>query len=78
MATGGIDMMTARISEACEAGEKFVEIFYETMDKRRQVGGVDTRCSLIFLIKAQQLLSLYAMYMHVNPLCNSTDHTLKH
>ena len=48
MATGGIDMMSARISEACEAGEKFVEIFYETMDKRRQVSGVDTRCSLVF------------------------------
>jgi hypothetical protein len=37
MATGGMDMMTARISEACEAGDKFVEVFYDTMDKRRQV-----------------------------------------
>ena len=40
MAAGGIDVMTARISEACEAGEKFTEVFYETMDKRRQVRGI--------------------------------------
>lgn len=44
MATGGIDVMTARISEACEAGEKFTEVFYETMDKRRQVRGIVYRC----------------------------------
>lgn len=37
MATGGVDAMTTKISEACEAGEKFMEVFYETMDKRRQV-----------------------------------------
>ena len=40
MAAGGIDMMAARISEACEAGEKFIEVFYDTVDKRRQVSGV--------------------------------------
>ena len=28
---------SARVSEACEAGEKFVQYFYETVDKRRQV-----------------------------------------
>lgn len=28
---------TSRVSEANEAGEKFVEVFYETFDKRRQV-----------------------------------------
>ena len=53
-----MDLMTARISEACEAGEKFIEIFYETMDKRRQVSGVDTSInSLMFLIRAQQILA---------------------
>lgn len=37
MASGGLDAMAAKISEACEAGEKFIEVFYDTMDKRRQV-----------------------------------------
>ena len=27
---------STKVSEACEAGDKFVEVFYETMDKRRQ------------------------------------------
>lgn len=29
--------LTSKISEATEAGEKFVELFYDTVDKRRQV-----------------------------------------
>ena len=29
--------LAARISEACEAGERFVEVFYKTLDKQRQV-----------------------------------------
>ena len=28
---------SSRVSEASEAGEKFVEVFYDTFDKRRQV-----------------------------------------
>lgn len=28
---------STRVSEASEAGEKFVELFYDTVDKRRQV-----------------------------------------
>ena len=28
---------STKVSEACEAGEKFVEVFYETFDKRRKV-----------------------------------------
>lgn len=47
MAAGGIDMMAARISEACEAGEKFIEMFYDTVDKRRQVG-----CSTWFRVSS--------------------------
>lgn len=31
------DDFAQRVSEADEAGEKFVKLFYETMDKRRQV-----------------------------------------
>lgn len=27
----------SKVSEASEAGEKFVQVFFETMDKRRQV-----------------------------------------
>ena len=37
-AGGGSDAMAAKIVEACEAGEKFIEVFYDTVDKRRQVG----------------------------------------
>ena len=29
--------VAVRVSEACEAGEKFVEVFYKTVDKQRQV-----------------------------------------
>ena len=29
--------LTSKVSEAVEAGEKFIDIFYETVDKRRQV-----------------------------------------
>lgn len=29
--------VAVRVSEACEAGEKFVEVFYKTLDKQRQV-----------------------------------------
>ena len=29
--------LSSKINEAIEAGEKFVEIFYDTVDKRRQV-----------------------------------------
>ena len=29
--------LSTKVGEAIEAGEKFVEIFYETFDKRRQV-----------------------------------------
>lgn len=29
--------VAARVSEACDAGEKFVEVFYKTLDKQRQV-----------------------------------------
>ena len=28
---------STRVTEASEAGEKFVELFYDTVDKRRQV-----------------------------------------
>ncbi len=28
---------SAKVSEAIAAGEKFIEVFYETVDKRRQV-----------------------------------------
>ena len=30
-------MLSTKVGEAIEAGEKFVEIFYETFDRRRQV-----------------------------------------
>ena len=33
----GKEEFAQRISEADEAGEKFSELFFETMDKRRQV-----------------------------------------
>ena len=37
MAAGGTDTMASKIVEASEAGEKFIEVFYDTLDKRRQV-----------------------------------------
>lgn len=36
MAAGAGDF-SAKVLEACEAGEKFVETFYDTVDKRRNV-----------------------------------------
>ena len=35
----------SKVNEAVEAGEKFVELFYDTVDKRRQV-----KRSLVFSI----------------------------
>lgn len=29
--------LMSKVNEAVEAGEKFVEVFYDTVDKRRQV-----------------------------------------
>lgn len=29
--------LASKVSEAVEAGGKFIEVFYETVDKRRQV-----------------------------------------
>jgi hypothetical protein len=29
--------LSSKVNEAMEAAEKFVEVFYETVDKRRQV-----------------------------------------
>lgn len=41
MATASIGQRSAefssKVSEACEAADKFVQVFYETLDKRRQV-----------------------------------------
>ena len=38
---------SARAKDACEAGSKFVELFYETMDKRRQVRLFRSTCTVI-------------------------------
>ena len=40
----------SRVSEASEAGEKFVEVFYDTFDKRRQVVLQCSNWSTSFLI----------------------------
>lgn len=29
--------LSSKVNEAIEAGEKFIDIFYDTVDKRRQV-----------------------------------------
>ena len=40
----------SKVSEAIEAGEKFIEVFYDTVDKRRQVA----RCVMSFHFGAHQ------------------------
>lgn len=35
--TSAAPKFSAKLSEAMEAGDKFVKLFYETFDKRRQV-----------------------------------------
>ena len=37
MATSSTSKFATKLSEATEAGDKFVRLFYETFDKRRQV-----------------------------------------
>ena len=37
MATVSTSKFPAKLSEATEAGDKFVNLFYDTFDKRRQV-----------------------------------------
>lgn len=48
--------LSAKVGEAIEAGEKFVEIFYETFDRRRQV------VQLYSLIKAHLHLSHFSVF----------------
>lgn len=37
-----------KLSEATDAGEKFVQVFYETFDRRRQVLAIATSYSFLF------------------------------
>lgn len=36
--------LASKVREAVEAGEKFIDIFYETVDKRRQVDNMSEMC----------------------------------
>ena len=43
--------LSAKINEAVEAGEKFIEVFYDALDKRRQVLVKKTQPFLEHIVK---------------------------
>ena len=60
MAAGAGDF-SAKVLEACEAGEKFVEAFYDTVDKRRNVSRDNVQISM------RQLLCALSCWLGCTP-----------